>query len=174
MAGPPCARAAAVAFLAGGAVPGRCAAPRPRAAARVPLRLADVRGAGTAARLDAAARMTLLDVVRRLPSTAGAQRESFPLRGGGLRGGRYFETRTTIALRNVVYIPGVTISGAITEGGAATLTISGNKAARGHLRFRGNGRVTGVLDGKSVNGRIVSLAEPAQAATAAVSKHLAR
>jgi pimeloyl-ACP methyl ester carboxylesterase len=96
------------------------------------------------------------------------------IRGGGLRGGRYFETRTTIALRNVVYIPGVTISGAITEGGAATLTIGGAKAAKGHLRFRGNGRVTGVLDGKAVNGRIISLAEPAQAAAAAVSRHLAR
>jgi hypothetical protein len=96
------------------------------------------------------------------------------IRGGGLRGGRYFETRTTIALRDIVYVPGVRISGAVMEGGGASLTISGSKAAKGRLRFRGNGRVTGVLGGRRINGRIVSLAEPARAAVSAVSKRLSR
>jgi hypothetical protein len=96
------------------------------------------------------------------------------IRGGGLRSGRYFETRTTIALRKVVYVPGVRVSGAVTEGGGATLTIDGGKAAHGHLRLYGNGRITGVLGGKAVNGRIHSLAQPARTGSAAVSKHLGR
>jgi pimeloyl-ACP methyl ester carboxylesterase len=96
------------------------------------------------------------------------------IRGGGLRSGRYFETRTTIALRNVEYVPGVRVSGAVTEGGAARLTIGGGKAARGHMHLSARGRVTGVLGGKAVSGRIRSLAEPAAAASAAVSHHLAR
>src|SRR3954451_6315523 len=93
------------------------------------------------------------------------------IHGGGLRGGRYFETRTTIRLRNVVYVPGVRVSGDVTEGGNATLRIEGGKAARGHLRLRA-GRATGVLGGKRVSGHYNSLAEPAKAATAAVSRHL--
>ncbi|HYZ27929.1 MAG TPA: alpha/beta fold hydrolase [Thermoleophilaceae bacterium] len=93
------------------------------------------------------------------------------IRGGGLRGGRYFETRSTIELRNVVYIPGVRVNGAVTEGGAARLTISGRKATHGHLRIRG-GRVSGVLGGRRVSGRIRSLAEPARTAVAAVAKRL--
>jgi pimeloyl-ACP methyl ester carboxylesterase len=95
------------------------------------------------------------------------------IRGGGLRGGHYFETRTTIALRNVVYVPGVRLNGHIGEGGTARLTISGGNAAHGHLHFRG-GRVTGALGGRPVSGRIFSLAEPAEAASAAVSRHLGR
>jgi pimeloyl-ACP methyl ester carboxylesterase len=95
------------------------------------------------------------------------------IQGGGLRGGRYFETRTTIRLRDVVYIPGVHLSGDVGEGGGAVLNISGRNAAPGHLRFRG-GRVTGVLGGRPVRGSINSLAQPASTASAAVSRHLSR
>lgn len=95
------------------------------------------------------------------------------IRGGGLRGGRYFETRTTIRLRDVVYIPGVRISGDVGEGGGAVLKISGGNAARGRLRFRA-GRVSGVLGGRRVKGSINSLASPASSASAAVSRHLSR
>jgi pimeloyl-ACP methyl ester carboxylesterase len=95
------------------------------------------------------------------------------IQGGGLRGGRYFETRTTIRLRDVVYIPGVHISGDVGEGGGAVLNISGGNAANGHLRFRA-GRVSGVLGGRRVSGSINSLASPANSATAAVSRHLSR
>ena len=92
------------------------------------------------------------------------------IRGGGLRGGYFFETRSSIALRGVVYIPGVVISGDLSEGGAARLTISGGNASHGHLQIRG-GRVTGVLGGKAVNGRIRTLSKPARAAFAS---HLGR
>ena len=95
------------------------------------------------------------------------------IRGGGLRAGRYFETRTTIRLRGVVYIPGVRISGDIGEGGGAALRISGGNASNGHLRFRA-GHVSGVLGGRRVSGSINSLASPASTATAAVSRHLGR
>ena len=95
------------------------------------------------------------------------------IRGGGLRGGRYFETRTTIRLRDVVFIPGVRISGDVTEGGGATLRIDGGGAAPGHIRFR-RGHVTGVLGGRAVNGRIHSLVKPARASAAAVPQHLGR
>jgi pimeloyl-ACP methyl ester carboxylesterase len=93
--------------------------------------------------------------------------------GGGLRAGRFYETRTTIRLRGVVYVPGVVISGDVGEGGGAVLRIGGGNAARGNLRFRG-GRVTGVLGGRRVNGSIRSLAQPAETASAAVSRHLSR
>jgi hypothetical protein len=92
------------------------------------------------------------------------------IRGGGLRGGRYFETRNSIALRDVVYIPGVHVTGQVTEGGTATLQISGKSASRGHIRIS-HGRVTGVLGGSPIRGRLVALSAPA-AAAASVAAHL--
>jgi pimeloyl-ACP methyl ester carboxylesterase len=127
---------------------------------------------GKRGRTVSAAALTMFDVLEQ--SADSLLSDPFGLiRGGGLRGGRFFETRTTIALRNVVYIPGVRVNGAITEGGGANLAIAGSKASRGHLRFRG-ARVSGVLGGHPVSGRIRSLSEPALAASAAVSKHLGR
>jgi hypothetical protein len=95
------------------------------------------------------------------------------IRGGGLRGGHFFETLNSIALRNVVYIPGVRVSGLVGERGGARLTIAGSKGSHGHIRIRG-GRVSGVLGGRRVNGRIRSLAEPARAGVARVARNLGR
>jgi pimeloyl-ACP methyl ester carboxylesterase len=83
------------------------------------------------------------------------------IRGGGLRGGRFNETRTRIALHDVVFVPGVSVSGFVAEGGAADLRISGPAAARGTLRLARR-RAVGVLDGKRVNGRIGPLANPSR------------
>jgi pimeloyl-ACP methyl ester carboxylesterase len=127
---------------------------------------------GNRGRTVSAAALTVFDVLEQSADSLLSNPLGL-IRGGGLRGGRYFETRTTIALRNVVYIPGVRISGAVTEGGGATLTIAGGKASRGNLRFRA-GRVTGVLGGRPVSGRIRALAQPARAAAATVSSHLGR
>src|SRR4051794_16063425 len=129
-------------------------------------------GHGKAGRTVSAAALTVFDVLEQSADSLLANPLGL-IRGGGLRGGRYFETRTTIRLRNVVYVPGVRVSGDVTEGGNATLTIDGGNAARGHLRLHA-GRATGVLGGKVVNGHYNSLAEPAKAATAAVSRHLSR
>jgi pimeloyl-ACP methyl ester carboxylesterase len=128
---------------------------------------------GRTGRTVTAAALTVFDVLEQSADSLLSDPLGL-IHGGGLRGGRYFETRTTIRMRNVVYIPGVRISGDVTEGGGATMRIDGGKAARGHLRFHGRGRVSGVLGGKAVNGRIFSLAEPARAATAVVSRHLSR
>jgi hypothetical protein len=128
---------------------------------------------GKTGRTISAAALTVFDVLEQSADSLLSNPLGL-IRGGGLRGGRYFETRTTIALRDVVYVPGVVISGAVSEGGVATVRIRGSKAAAGHLRFHGNGRVTGVLGGRALSGRIRSLAEPARAATAAVSRHLSR
>src|SRR3954447_6969723 len=127
---------------------------------------------GTRGRTVSAATLTVFDVLEQSADSLLSNPLGL-IRGGGLRGGRYFETRTTIRLRNVVYIPGVRVSGDVFEGGGATLTIAGGEASHGHLRLRG-GHVTGVLAGRRVNGRIRSLAQPAQAASAVVSRHLSR
>jgi pimeloyl-ACP methyl ester carboxylesterase len=95
------------------------------------------------------------------------------IRGGGLRGGRFYETRNSIELRDVVYVPGVRVNGFISDGGGATVTLTGAKAAHGSLRFRGS-RVSGVLGGHRVAGRIRSLSQPARAAVAGISRHIGR
>jgi hypothetical protein len=141
----------------------------------IPASLNDVKAAaasGNRGRTVSAAALTVFDVLEQSADSLLSNPLGL-IRGGGLRGGRYFETRSTIALRNVVYIPGVRITGDVTEGGGASLTIAGGKASRGHLRFK-RGRVTGVLGGRPVNGRILSLAQPARAAAATVSSHLGR
>src|SRR3954469_12211859 len=128
--------------------------------------------AGKRGRTVTAATLTVFDVLEQSADSLLANPLGL-IQGGGLRGGRFFETRTTIHLHDVVYIPGVHVSGDIAEGGGATLSIRGGSGARGHLLLR-DGHVTGVLAGKPVNGRIHSLAEPARAASAAVSRPLGR
>jgi pimeloyl-ACP methyl ester carboxylesterase len=134
--------------------------------------LRPVAARGTPGRIVNAAARTIFDVLEQSADSLLSNPLSL-IRGGGLRGGHYFETRTTIALRRVEYLPGVVVSGAISEGGVAHLRLSGVKAARGHLNFR-RGRVTGVLGGHRVHGRINSLAQPARTAAVAVSAHLGR
>ena len=92
------------------------------------------------------------------------------IRGGGLHAGWFHETRNAIALHGVEFVQGVHVSGLVSEGGSARLTISGPAAAAGSLRIA-HGRATGMLGGKRVSGRIRSLSEPA---FAVVSRHLAR
>jgi pimeloyl-ACP methyl ester carboxylesterase len=143
-----------------GPIPGSFKALRPAAAP------------GNRGRTVTAAVLTVFDVLEQSADSLLSNPLGL-IRGGGLRGGRYFETRTTIELHNVVYVPGVSVTGAISEGGRAHLFIRGAKAARGELRLR-DGRVTGVLGRHRVNGRILSLAQPARAGVASVSSHLGR
>jgi hypothetical protein len=141
----------------------------------IPATIAQVRPAAAKAkrgRTVSAAVLTVFDVLEQsADSLLGNPFEI--IHGGGLRGGRYFETTKTIALRDVVYIPGVHVTGHVSEGGAATLRISGKAASHGHIRIA-SGRVTGVLGGRAVKGRINSLSQPASAGLARVSRHLAR
>jgi pimeloyl-ACP methyl ester carboxylesterase len=127
--------------------------------------------AGQRGRTVSAAALTMYDVLSQ--SADSLLTDPFgELRGGGLRGGTFIETATSIRLRGLVFVPGVTVSGDVFEGGAASLRISGAAAADGRLRFRGS-RVTGVLGGRRVSGRIRSLSRPAQAEISRLSTHLA-
>jgi hypothetical protein len=127
--------------------------------------------AGQRGRTVSAAALTMYDVLSQ--SADSLLTDPFgELRGGGLRGGTFTETATSIRLRGLVFVPGVTVSGDVFEGGAASLRISGAAAADGRLRFRGS-RVTGVLGGRRVSGRIRSLSRPAQAEISRLSTHLA-
>ena len=74
---------------------------------------------------------------------------------GGLRGGSFNLGDTSIALRALVYVPGVKVSGrldAFTYQGV--LRVSGSKASRGSLRIGRKGLITGTLDGRAIRSRI--------------------
>jgi pimeloyl-ACP methyl ester carboxylesterase len=126
---------------------------------------------GRTGRTVSAAALTVFDVLEQSADSLLSDPLGL-IRGGGLRGGRYYETRNSIALRNVIYIPGVIVSGSLTARGAVALKIRGAKAADGHLRIRA-GHVTGVLGGRRVKGTIRSLAQPARA-LAALSRQRVR
>lgn len=142
--GPLCARNSAVSFLAGRAVPdARCAFPPVLLPERPAPRSLRAVGGRARARLAAAARLTLDDVVRHLPSAAGrVTRRSFDLRGGGLRGGRFVARPGRLVLDRVVFVPGVTVSGTIR--GAVDPDLALVDRPRGTLVVRGGGRTVRV------------------------------
>jgi len=73
-----------------------------------------------------------------------------PRRAGGLRGGRVVVANGRITLLNVVFVPGVKVSGTVTlDGSRQTLRIRGSKAARGRLVV-GTTTITGVLGGRRI------------------------
>jgi len=73
-----------------------------------------------------------------------------PRRAGGLRGGRVVVSNGRIKLLNVVFVPGVKVSGTVpVDGSRQTLRISGSKAARGRLVV-GTTTITGVLGGRRI------------------------
>ena len=141
----------------------------------IPASLGQVKPAvarGRRGRVVSAAALTIYDVLEQgadslLTNPLGL------IQGGGLRGGRFFETRNSIRLRNVAYIPGVPVSGDIFDGGRARLRLGGGKRTRGHLTFRGT-HVTGAVGGRRVDGHIKDIARPASAAVARVSRRLSR
>jgi pimeloyl-ACP methyl ester carboxylesterase len=138
----------------------------------IPHRMGDVKPAaarGKRGRTVSAAAQTVFDVLEQSADSLLTDPLGI-IRGGGLRGGYFHETRNSIRLHDIVYVQGVHVSGDITAGGNAALRVSGPSASKGHVRIRG-GRVTGVLGGKRVDGRIRSLAKPA---TATVARHLRR
>lgn len=71
-----------------------------------------------------------------------------PQRGGGLRGGSYRISESGIvALRGVVLIPGVAVSGTIAPDGVS-LRVGGASAARGTVRLRSDGAIVADLGGR--------------------------
>jgi hypothetical protein len=86
-------------------------------------------------------------------------------RGGGLRGGRYrIDGRNRLHLSEVVFVPGVRVSGSVRR--------FGGRRESGRLRLAG--RVTGVLalHGRRVSGRVGGRRVRAALATGAVSAKL--
>jgi pimeloyl-ACP methyl ester carboxylesterase len=141
----------------------------------IPHSMKDVKPAaarGKRGRTVSAAALTVFDVLEQSADSLLSDPLGI-IHGGGLRGGRYHETATSIRLLKVVFIPGVTVSGDVREGGVSTLRISGPKAAAGTLHL-GHGRAVGVLGGRRVKGHIGPLSRPAIAALARVSRHLSR
>ena len=138
--GPDCAQAAALAFLAGRAVPSaRCAFPPLLLPERPAPRSLRAVGGAARARLATAARLTLDDVIRRLPNAwGGGTRRSFDLRGGGLRGGHYRARPKRLVLDHVVFVPGVTVSGTIRGSVDPDLAVVDHP--RGTLVVRSGGR----------------------------------
>jgi pimeloyl-ACP methyl ester carboxylesterase len=139
----------------------------------IPASMSEVRAAaakGNRGRTVSAAALTVFDVLEQSADSLLSNPLGL-IRGGGLRGGQYYETTISIELDDVVFIPGVHVTGEITESGAANLRISGRSASKGRIRIA-RGLVTGVLGGRSIRGRIDSLAKPANAAAARVSRHL--
>ena len=150
--GPFCARNAALTFLAGRAVPAaRCAIPPVLLPERPAPRSLGAVGGRARTRLATAGRLTLDDVIRRLPSAWGATTgRSFDLRGGGLRGGRYVARPKRLVLDHVVFVPGVTVSGTIR--GAVDPDLALVDRPRGTLVVRGGGRTIRVRVAAAVLG----------------------
>jgi pimeloyl-ACP methyl ester carboxylesterase len=123
-----------------------------------PLRLADVSpigAAGARGRTLGALILTLRDVQEQALAELIFDLDSEAVsRGGGLRAGHYeLDTRNTLTLHGVAFVPGVTVSGRLRQFGErkqrGQLRLGGPASAHGLLRIRG-GRASGRLDGRSV------------------------
>jgi pimeloyl-ACP methyl ester carboxylesterase len=87
-----------------------------------------------------------------------------PRRTGGLRGGRATVRDGVLTLFDVVYVPGVKVSGSVPLlGGAQVLRVRGSKAAHGALTVTATS-ISGQLDGRtiSVASRAAAVARVAQ------------
>jgi len=124
-----------------------------------PARLSDVppppNSRGLPGRTLDAVRLTLADLARQETTQALGALESgnigalISLRTGGLRAGWASVAGGKLTLHDYSYVPGVTVSGKVTQSGAM-LHIGGPAAARGTLRLRAH-RLAGTLGGKRVH-----------------------
>jgi pimeloyl-ACP methyl ester carboxylesterase len=158
-----CAQAAVATFFAGQPV-APCAnvrqifTPTPVA----PTRLSRVRGRTTALKTVAAVAATITDVRRQFLGDAIAAGRLTPVgaRVVGLRSGRATAVPGAFSLRDVEYVPGVTVSGRVHRTGVSgTLTVRGPAAPGGRLTFRADGTVTGTLGGRKVRARSAAAAQ---------------
>lgn len=124
-----------------------------------PLDIAEVPPAkgnpGLAGRTVGAAVLTLGDFDRQmllagLENPGEALFGSGSMRVGGLRAGWGGIVHGTPVLHDYSYVPGVTVSGKISSGGA-TLRIGGSAAVHGTVRIGAHGALTGVLGGHRVH-----------------------
>jgi pimeloyl-ACP methyl ester carboxylesterase len=124
-----------------------------------------------------AVRLTLQDMAVQLTSQLLTGDFIFTFTGvGGLRGGRVAFTVEGIRLVGLVYVPGVRISGEIEFGRRTSgkLRVSGEPAARGMLRVRADGSLSGRLGGRRVTFQIPNNALPGGGALLAGMKTLSK
>jgi pimeloyl-ACP methyl ester carboxylesterase len=153
-------------FFRGTAVPARCrrnAALLP-ALPPAPLSLRQLRSVpgvpGVRGAAINAAELTLFDVTLEFLSTL-ISADQDTVRGGGLRGGHWAlklgKKAGRLTLDDVEYMPGIRVSGKITELGTrkerAVLHLSGPSTPDGELRF-GRRFIEGRLDGKHVRSKL--------------------
>jgi pimeloyl-ACP methyl ester carboxylesterase len=122
----------------------------PRSLAEAPLAHGDHGAAGHTA---GAVVLTLADFDRQmvlaLLEHLGESLLGRPVRTGGLRAGWGGTDRGGLVLHGYSYVPGVTVSGKVSAGGAI-LEIGGTKAVHGTIRIDARGTLTGTLGGQRV------------------------
>jgi hypothetical protein len=151
------------AFFAGQPV-AACANPRPIIAptAIAPTRLSLLSGATKARKAVSAAAATVRDVRLQFLGDELAAGRVTPVgaKVAGLRSGRATATSSGYSLRQVEFVPGITVTGIVpVEPRSATFAISGRVAPHGRLTFHPDGSVTGRLGGRSVSVHHVQAAQ---------------
>jgi pimeloyl-ACP methyl ester carboxylesterase len=152
-----CGNAAMTAFFAGQPV-AACPDPRPVVppTAVAPTRLSRLSGATKALKTVAATAATVRDVRLQFLGDELAAGRVTPqgAKVAGLRSGRATAVSGGYNLREVEFVPGVTVSGkAPATTGTSKLTIGGRVAPHGQLTFHADGSVTGRLGGRKVTAR---------------------
>jgi hypothetical protein len=106
---------------------------------------------GRIGRTITAALMTASDIRRQIIGDA-LEAGRLPSRAGGLRGGRVVVRNEVITLFNVIYVPGVRVSGTVplSSLGRQKLRLNGPKGAHGTLTVTPT-TLTGRLDGRRIN-----------------------
>lgn len=92
------------------------------------------------------------------------EQASYGGNGGGLRGGFFTSTATTVGFRRYVYVPGYVFAGRIGERDG-TLQVSGSRAALGTVRITTKNHIVGRLGGKRIDvslDRLVAAARSGQ------------
>jgi pimeloyl-ACP methyl ester carboxylesterase len=160
-----CAGAAIAGFFRDG-VPSTCP-PRAPAVPPVAAPATSIGALPTTGRVRGRAGRTLTAVLRTrddvLVQALGERLQGGRRRFGGLRGGTVTQSSSAVALRRVVVVPGVRVSGRFPSRGNARVTVSGRSAARGTLTFTPGGRLTGRLGGRRISLRARSTASAASA-----------
>jgi pimeloyl-ACP methyl ester carboxylesterase len=123
----------------------------PRELAEAPLAHGDRGAAGHTA---GAVVLTLADFDRQMALALlehlGENLLGQPVRTGGLRAGWGGSDRRGLALHGYSYVPGVTLTGSVTAGGA-TLRIGGSAAVHGTIEIDAHGTIAGTLAGQRVH-----------------------
>ncbi|MDX6719043.1 MAG: hypothetical protein QOJ63_1297 [Solirubrobacteraceae bacterium] len=137
-------------------------APTPVAPTRF-ARLQPTGRGGKIGRTITAALATAQDMRRQVIGDA-LEAGGLPRRTGGLRGGRATVRDGRLTLVDVMYVPGVTVSGSVPLGGGAqVLRVRGPAAAHGALTIT-DASISGTLDGRPI--RVTSRAAAAPTAVA--------